>query len=94
MVKERQRFDKGYWKLCMKNFSAAKHGVKALVMHTIGSKHQLRLPLSSKAGINFGNKEKEPQSDKINQPSSQPSSSQTSLKECSVNEAVTDAKIY
>ena len=74
--------------MCMKNFSAAKHGVKALVMHTIGSKHQLRLPLSSKAGINFGNKEKEPQSDKINQPSSQPSSSQTSLKECSVNEAV------
>ena len=78
----------------MKNFSAAKHGVKALVMHTSGSKHQSRLPLSSKIEINCGNKEEEPQSDKIDQPSSQPSSSQTSLKKFSVNERVTDAEIY
>ena len=78
----------------MKNFSAAKHGVKALVMRTSGSKHQSRLPFSSKIEINFGNKEEEPQSDKIDQLSSQPSSSQTSLKKFSVNERVTDAEIY
>ena len=48
----------------MKNFSIAKHGVKALVMHASGSKHKSRLPLSSQTELNFVNKEEESQSDK------------------------------
>ena len=78
----------------MKNFSVAKHTVKALVMHTSGSKDKSRLSLSSKTEISFGNKGKESQSDNIDQPSSQQSSRQASLKEFSVNEVVTDAEIY
>ena len=78
----------------MKNFLEAKHRVKALVMHASGSKHKSRLPLDSQTELNVGNKVEESQSDKIDQPSGQQSSSQTSLKEFSVNEAVADAEIY
>ena len=72
----------------MKNFSVAKHRLKALVMHVSDSKHKSRLPLSSQTELNFGNKEEESQSDKKDQSSSQ------TLKEFSVNEAVIDAEIY
>lgn len=54
----------------MKNFSVAKYRVKALVMHSSGSKHKSRLPLSSQTELNFGNTEEESQLDKIDQPSS------------------------
>ena len=77
----------------MENFSVAKHGVKALVLHASGSKHKSRLPLGSQTKLNFRNKEEKLQSDKIDQPSSQQSSSETSLKKSPVNEAVIDTDL-
>ena len=53
---------KTYCRLCMKNFSVAKHGIKALVKHTSCSKHKLMLPLSSQAELNFSNKKEKSQS--------------------------------
>ena len=47
-------------------------------MQASGSKHKSRLPLGSQTELNFRSKEEESQSDKIDQPSSQQSSSQTS----------------
>ena len=73
----------------MKSFSVAKHRVKALIIYANGSKYKSRLPLGSPTRLNFGNEEEESQPDKIDQ-----SSSQISLKEFLVNEAVTDAEIY
>ena len=69
----------------MKNFSVSKHAVKALVMHTSGSKDKSWLPLGSQTELNFGNKGEKSQSEKIDQPSGQQPSSQTSLQEFSVN---------
>ena len=66
----------------MKNFLVANNEVKTLVFHPSGSKRKSRLLLE------------EFHSDKIDQPSSQESSSKISLKKFSVNMAVTDAAIY
>ena len=71
---------KAYCRLCKKNFSITKHGVKTLAMHASGSKDKSMLSLCSQTELNFGNKEEETQSDKIDQTSSQQSSSETSLK--------------
>ena len=69
-LKRDRDFTKAYCGLCMKNFSVAKYRVKALVMHSSGSKHKSRQPLSSQTELNFGNTEEESQLDKIDQPSS------------------------
>ena len=60
-----------YCRLCMKNFSLAKHGVKALVMQASDSKDNSRLPLCLQTELNFGKKEEETQSAQTDQPSSQ-----------------------
>ena len=46
-LKRDKDLTKAYCRLCMKNFSVAKHGVKALVVHACGSKHKSRLPPGS-----------------------------------------------
>ena len=86
-LKRDKDFTKAYCRLCIKNFSLAKHGVKALVMHASGSKHKARLPVGSQTELNFGNKEGDSQSEEIDKTSSQQSSSQTLM-------GFSHAKIY
>ena len=45
---------KAYCRLCMMDFSVAKHRVKALFMHVTGSKKKSRLPVSSLTELYFG----------------------------------------